>query len=207
MTERGPMAQSKPINPWVKSALELGPVLGFFVVYMWIKDETYPIWGRDYDGFIVATAGFVPVLLVSIGVLWKLTGKLSRMQVMTAILVIFFGGLTVIFNDEAFFKIKTTIVYGMFAAILGIGLLRGQSYLAFVMEDLMPIAQEGWMLLTKRLAGMFAAMAAANEFVWRTMSTEVWVKFETFLLPAALFAFFIAQAKMLERYSLEKDDS
>lgn len=207
MTERGPMAEQKPINPWVKSALELGPVLGFFIVYMRIKDEVYPIWGRDYDGFIVATAGFVPILLLSIAILWKLTGKLSRMQVMTAILVIVFGTLTVIFNDEAFFKIKTTIVYGMFAVILGVGLLRGQSYLAFVMEDLMPIAQEGWMLLTKRLAGMFAAMAVANEFVWRTMSTEFWVKFETFALPAALFAFFIAQAKMLERYSLEKDDS
>lgn len=207
MTERGPMAEHKPINPWVKSALELGPVLGFFIVYMRIKEETYPIWGRDYDGFIVATAGFVPVLLLSIAILWKLTGKLSRMQVMTAILVIFFGALTVIFNNEAFFKIKTTIVYGMFAVILGIGLLRGQSYLAFVMEDLMPIAQEGWMLLTKRLAGMFAAMAVSNEFVWRTMSTEFWVKFETFALPAALFAFFIAQAKMLERYSLENDDS
>ena len=166
MTERGPMAEHKPINPWVKSALELGPVLGFFIVYMRIKDEVYPIWGRDYDGFIVATAGFVPILLLSIAILWKLTGKLSRMQVMTAILVIVFGTLTVIFNDEAFFKIKTTIVYGM-----------------------------------------FAAMAVANEFVWRTMSTEFWVKFETFALPAALFAFFIAQAKMLERYSLEKDDS
>ncbi len=206
MSERGPMAEQKPINPWVKMALELGPVLGFFVVYMRIKDEVYPIWGRDYDGFIVATAGFVPVLLLSIAILWKLTGKLSRMQIMTAVLVIVFGGLTVIFNDEAFFKIKTTIVYGMFATILGIGLLRGQSYLAFVMEDLMPLAQEGWMRLTKRLTAMFAAMAIANEIVWRTMDTEFWVKFETFALPAALFAFFIAQARMLERYSLEKDD-
>ncbi len=206
MSERGPMAEQKPINPWVKMALELGPVLGFFIVYMRIKDEVYPIWGRDYDGFIVATAGFVPVLLLSIAILWKLTGKLSRMQIMTAVLVIVFGGLTVIFNDEAFFKIKTTIVYGMFATILGIGLLRGQSYLAFVMEDLMPLAQEGWMRLTKRLTAMFAAMAIANEIVWRTMDTEFWVKFETFALPAALFAFFIAQARMLERYSLEKDD-
>ncbi|MDD9717581.1 MULTISPECIES: inner membrane-spanning protein YciB [Dinoroseobacter] len=198
------MAEQKPINPWVKTGLELGPVLGFFIVYMRIKDEVYPILGQDYSGFIVATVGFIPILLLSIAILWKLTGKLSRMQIMTAVLVIVFGGLTVIFNDEAFFKIKTTIVYGMFAAILGVGLLRGQSYLAFVMEDLMPIAQEGWMLLTKRLAAMFAAMAGANEIVWRTMSTEFWVKFETFALPAALFAFFIAQAKMLERYSLEK---
>ena len=76
----------------------------------------------------------------------------------------------------------------------------------WIMADFLPMAQEGWMRLTKRLTAMFASMAIANEIVWRTMDTEFWVKFETFALPAALFAFFIAQARMLERYSLEKDD-
>ena len=189
----------KTIYPWQKSALELGPVLGFFVVYMMVKDETYTIFGREYDGFIVVTAGFVPVLLVSIAIIWKLTGKLSRMQIVTAVLVIVFGGLTVIFNNDAFFKMKTTIVYGLFAVLLGIGLLRGQSYLAYVMEDLMPLAHDGWMVLTRRLTGMFAAMAVANEAVWRTMSTEFWVKFETFALPAALFAFFMLQGSLFEQ--------
>lgn len=189
----------KTISPWLKSALELGPVLGFFVVYMMVKDETYTIFGREYDGFIVVTAGFVPVLLASIAIIWKLTGKLSRMQIVTAVLVIVFGALTVIFNNDAFFKMKTTIVYGMFAVLLGIGLMRGQSYLAYVMEDLMPLAQDGWMVLTRRLTGMFAAMAVANEAVWRTMSTEFWVKFETFALPAALFAFFMLQGKLFEQ--------
>ncbi len=193
------MAEKK-INPWLKSALELGPVLGFFVVYMMVKDQTYTIFGREYDGFIVVTAGFVPVLLLSIAILWKLTSKLSRMQIVTAVLVIFFGALTVIFNNDAFFKMKTTIVYGMFAVLLGIGLLRGQSYLAYVMEDLMPLAHDGWIVLTRRLTGMFAVMAVANEVVWRTMSTEFWVKFETFALPAALFAFFMLQGKLFEQH-------
>jgi intracellular septation protein len=199
------MAERKPIKPWLKMGLELGPVLVFFVGYMRIKDDSFLILGREYGGFIVATAAFVPLLLASMAALWWLTGKLSKMQVVTAVLVIFFGALTVIFNDEAFFKLKTTIVYTLFAGLLGIGLLRGQSYLAYVMEDMMPIAHEGWMILTRRLAAMFGAMAVANEIVWRTMSTEFWVKFETFALPACLFAFFIAQAKMLERYSLEDD--
>lgn len=190
----------KTINPWLKSALELGPVLGFFVVYMMVKDETYTVFGREYDGFIVVTAGFVPILLASIAIIWKLTGKLSRMQIVTAVLVIVFGGLTVIFNNDAFFKMKTTIVYGLFALLLGIGLYRGKSYLAYVMEDLMPLAQEGWMVLTRRLTGMFAAMAVTNEVVWRTMSTEFWVKFETFALPAALFAFFMLQGKLFEQH-------
>ncbi|WP_425091871.1 inner membrane-spanning protein YciB [Tropicimonas sp. S265A] len=199
------MAEHKPINPWLKMGLELGPVLIFFVGYMRIKDDMFEIMGREYSGFIVATTAFIPILFLSMGVLWWLTGKLSKMQIVTAIMVIFFGALTVIFNNEAFFKMKTTIVYALFAGILGVGLLRGQSYLAYVMEDMMPIAEEGWMILTRRLAGMFGAMAVANEVVWRTMSTEFWVKFETFFLPACLFAFFIAQARMLERYSLEED--
>ncbi|MEM8581969.1 MAG: inner membrane-spanning protein YciB [Pseudomonadota bacterium] len=199
------MQEKQPINPWLKMGLELGPVLLFFVGYMRIKDETFLILGREYSGFIVATTAFIPVLFLSMGILWWLTGKLSKMQIVTAVMVIVFGALTVIFNNEAFFKMKTTIVYALFAGLLGIGLLRGQSYLAYVMEDMMPIAEEGWMILTRRLTAMFAAMAVANEVVWRTMSTEFWVKFETFALPACLFAFFIAQAKMLERYSLEED--
>ena len=123
------------INPTLKFALELGPPILFFVAYLWLKDESFTIGGRDYDGFIVVTAGFVPLLLASIAALWKLTGKLSRMQIFTAFMVVFFGGLTAWFNDERFFKMKTTIVYGLFAALLGIGLWRGQSWLELFMGD------------------------------------------------------------------------
>ncbi|MEC7258104.1 MAG: septation protein IspZ, partial [Pseudomonadota bacterium] len=133
------MPESKPereINVWVKQALELGPPILFFLIYMRIRDETYTWNGVDYSGFIVSTLIFVPIMLVSMAVLWRLTGKLSRMQIFTAFMVIFFGGLTAWFNDERFFKMKTSIVYGVFAALLGIGLLRGQSWLAYVMGDM-----------------------------------------------------------------------
>ena len=200
------MKDSKPINPWVKQVLELGPPILFFVAYLQIKDNTYTFGGVDYDGFIVAAAGFVPVLLVAMGILWKLTGKLSRIQVLTAILVIVFGGLTVWFNDERFFKMKTTIVYGIFAGLLGIGLLRGQSWLAYVMDEMMPMEPEGWMILTRRLTAMFAALAVANEVVWRTMSTETWVKIETFAFPAVLFVFLMAQIMTLQKYVIEDED-
>ncbi|MBT8474070.1 MAG: septation protein IspZ, partial [Alphaproteobacteria bacterium] len=102
----------KPINPVTKQVLELGPPLLFFAAYIYLRDQTFTFGGTEYDGFIVAAAAFVPVLLVSIAILWKMTGKLSRMQIFTAVLVVFFGGLTVWFNDERFFKMKTTIVYG-----------------------------------------------------------------------------------------------
>ena len=195
----------KTISPAVKQTLELGPPLLFFVVYLWIKDRTYTIGGVDYDGFIVAAAGFVPILLVSIAVLWWLTGKLSRIQVLTAFMVIVFGGLTVWFNDGNFFKMKTTIVYAIFATVLGFGLLRGQSWLAYILNDAMPMQHDGWMILTRRLCGMFAALAVANEIIWRTMSTETWVKIETFGFPVALVGFLFWQITALQQY-LETDE-
>ena len=192
-------------NPWAKQALELGPPLLFFVAYLWIRDEVYVIGGTEYSGFIVAAAAFVPVLLASIAALWWLTGKISRMQVFVAILVTVFGGLTVIFNDTTFFKMKTTIVYALFAGLLGIGLLRGQSWLALLMAEAIPMRPEGWMILTRRLAAVFAAMAVANEIVWRSMSDTTWVTFETFGLPIALTAFLWWQIMRLQPYMIEKD--
>jgi intracellular septation protein len=137
--------------------------------------------------------------------LWFLTGKLSRMQIFTAFMVIFFGGLTAWFNDERFFKMKTTIVYGMFAALLGIGLLQGRSYLAYVMNELMPMREEGWMILTRRLCAVFALLAVANEVVWRTMSTDAWVKIETFAFPIALMAFLMWQFMSLSDHMIEEE--
>jgi intracellular septation protein len=196
----------KPLNPWLKTGLELGPPILFFIAYMRLQDTTLTIGGTEYDGFIIVTAAFVPILLASIAVLWKLTGQISRIQVFTAIMVVVFGGLTVWLNDERFFKMKTTLVYGFFAVMLGIGLLRGQSWLKFLMGELLPMRHEGWMILTRRIAGAFAFMATANEVVWRTQSTEFWVTFETFGLPAFLFAVFMSQAKLIERYALTSGD-
>lgn len=195
----------KQINPAVKQVLELGPPLLFFAFYLYVRDETYTIGGTDYDGFIIAAAVFVPILLASIAILWKLTGKLSRMQVFTAVLVIVFGGLTVWFNDERFFKMKTTIVYGLFAGILGIGLLQGRSYLAWVMSEFLPMRDEGWMILTRRLTLCFAGLAIGNEIVWRTMSTDAWVKIETFGFPLILFLFLWLQIVALQKYLIEDD--
>ncbi|MFT4701965.1 MAG: intracellular septation protein [Yoonia sp.] len=196
---------TKPINPILKQVLELGPTLIFFLIYLRIKDETYTIGGTEYSGFIVATLIFVPVLLIAMGILWALTKSLSRMQLFTAFMVIFFGGLTAYFNDERFFKMKTSIVYGCFSVILGIGLLRGRSYLEWVMGDFLPMQQEGWMILTKRITVMFIALAIANELIWRTQTTELWVKLETFVFPVVLFVFLWLQIVGLQRFLIEPD--
>ena len=190
----------RQVNTWVKLLLELGPVVAFFVGYSRLKEEVFTFGGSEYAGFVVVTAAFIPLMLVSTGILWALTGKLSRMQVLTLVIIVVFGGLTVWLNNDAFFKMKPTIIYVLFAGILGFGLLRGQSYLAALMGEVMPMQPEGWLILTRRMAWFFAALAVSNEAVWRLMSTDAWVNFKTFGLTAALFVFFMAQGKLVQRY-------
>lgn len=200
------MAEAKKINTWLKLGLELGPVILFFVAYGRLKDQTFTIAGTDYGGFIIVTAFFIPLLLISTGILWKLTGHLSRMQVVTAVLVIVFGGLSVWFNDERFFKMKPTMIYLFFGGTLAIGLLQGKSYLQYVMEEAMPLQDEGWMILTKRLALFFIVLAVLNEVIWRGFSTDTWVTFKTFGLTAAVFLFFMTQGKLFSQYGVEQPE-
>lgn len=195
----------KKINPMLKLALELGPIILFFIGFSRMKDQTFTIAGTSYSGFIVMTAVFIAMILVTTGILWALTGKLSRMQVMTLVLVIVMGGLSVWLNDERFIKMKPTLLYLAFGGILGFGLLRGKSYLSAVMEEAMPMQPEGWMILTRRLTAFFFALAVANEAVWRLMSTEAWVNFKTFGLTAALFLFFMTQARLFETYGVKDE--
>ncbi|MFY0692008.1 MAG: septation protein IspZ [Paracoccaceae bacterium] len=197
----------RKIHPGLKFALEFGPIVAFFIGYVRFKEDVFTVGGVEYDGFIAVTAAFIPILLVSTGILWWLTGHLSRMQLVTAVLVVVFGGMSIWFNDDRFFKMKPTIIYLIFAGALGIGLARGQSYLAFMMEELIPLKPEGWMILTKRMALFFFALAVANEIVWRTMSTDAWVNFKTFGLTLAIFGFFMTQGKLFQLYSTEDEKS
>ncbi|MGR3456151.1 inner membrane-spanning protein YciB [Pseudooceanicola sp.] len=191
---------------WVKPALELGPIVAFFAAYLLLKDRVFTIGGRDYDGFIVVTAGFIPLILLCTGILWKLTGKLSKMQIVTAVVITVFGGLSVWLNDDRFFKMKPTLIYLIFGGLLGIGLLRGESWLKMVMEEAIPLDHEGWMKLTRRLCAFFLALAVLNELVWRTQTTEAWVWFKTFGLTAALFVFFMTQGKLFQEHGTEKGE-
>ena len=196
----------RKINPILKQVLELGPTVVFFLIYMWIKDESFTLGGTEYSGFIVAALILIPLLLVATLALWLLTGSISRMQIFVGVMVVFFGGLTAWFNDATFFKMKTTFVYGTFALILGAGLLRGKSLLQWVMAEALAMKPEGWMILTRRLALMFAALAVANEVIWRTQSEATWVVLETFAMPAALFLFLMANFMALQRYLIEEPE-
>jgi len=201
------MSDVKKVNPFVKLLLELGPIVVFFIAYGKMKDQTFAYNGTDYNGFIVVTALFVPLLALTTFILYRLTGKLSAMQIMTLVIVVVFGGLSVWFNDERFFKMKPTMIYLLFAGMLGFGLMRGQSYLQLVMGEAMPLKHEGWMILTKRITLFFLVLAVTNEVVWRTMSTDAWVNFKVFGLTAAVFAFFMTQGKLMQKYAVEEDEA
>jgi len=201
------VAEKKKINTWLKMALELGPVVLFFVAYGRMKDQTFMIGGTEYGGFILVTAGFIPLLLISTGILWKLTGHLSRMQIVTAILVIVFGGMSVWFNDERFFKMKPTFIYLFFGGALGFGLLQGRSYMQYVMEEALALKHEGWMILTRRMMMFFFTLAVLNEIMWRFFSTDAWVTFKTFGLTGAIFMFFMTQSSLFAKYMIEPEES
>jgi intracellular septation protein len=195
----------KKINPILKQCLELGPLVLLFAGFMLLRGQTFHLFGQDYGAFIVMTAVFVPLMVAATGALWFLTGKLSNMQIFTVILVVILGGMSVWFNDEHFIKMKPTFLYLIAALILFVGLLRGQSYLANLLGEVLPLQPEGWMIFTRRMTVFFVALAVANEVVWRNMSTEFWISFKLFGLTAALFAFLFAQYKLFEKYGLPED--
>lgn len=200
MTEQTP---GRKLSPTVKLALDFGPILAFFLAYALFKDRVFSFRGTDYSGFVAVTAMFVPLLAATTLISWRLTGKLSKMNVMTLVLVVLFGGLTIWFNDERFFKMKPTMIYAIFAFILLAGLARGKSYLAMVMDEVLPMQPAGWMILTRRLCIFFAVLALGNEVIWRNFSTDTWVAFKTFGLTLGVFGFFLFQGKLFETYAMK----
>ncbi len=193
----------KTYDPKMKAALEYGPLLAFMVGYWLVKDRTFMVSGVEYSGFVAITAVFIVIFAASILALWKLTGKLSAMQVFTLAVIVFMGGLTVWFNDPHFIKMKPTIIYIAFAAGLGIGLLQGKSYLRLVLGEALPMQDEGWMILTRRMTVFFVVLALANEVVWRNFSDGTWVTFKVVGLTVAMFAFLLSQARVMERYGIK----
>ena len=200
--------EKKKIHPLLKLALEMGPIMIFFMAY---KFATVPNGASDEERqltqLLFATGIFIPTILISLAISWILTRSLPKMAVMTAVVVVVMGGLTLWLKDDTFIKMKPTILYALFAAILGFGLMRGQSYLQYVMEDSMPLKPEGWMIFTKRFALFFVGLAIVNEIVWRGFGTDIWVNFKTFALPVATFVFIFSQMGVFSKYAIEEDES
>lgn len=195
----------KQVNPGVKAALEFGPLVLFLIAFFLLKDRHFLIGGTEYKGIIVVTGGFVLVMTLATGLLWKLSGTLSRMQVFGLVSVIFLGGLTVMMNDERYLKMKPTLYYLICGSILGIGLLRGKSYLQSMMGATLPLREEGWMILTRRFTMFFFTLAVLNEVIWRNFSTEFWVIFKVGGIIGLTAIFMAFHLKFIERYAAEED--
>jgi intracellular septation protein len=193
----------RTLHPLVKLGLEIGPIAVFFLAYRWATvDEGLPIDEQQLEKILFATLVFIPAIVASVVFMRLWTGKLPRLALWTAIMVTVFGGLTLILRDDTFVKMKPAINYTLFVAILGFGLLRGQSYLGYLMDELIPMEREGWVTFTKRICVFRLVLAVANEIVWRQFGTDAWVTFRTFVLPAANFAFIMSQLPLFQRHAL-----
>ena len=204
--------------PLLKLFLDLGPLVVFFATFKFgrelLENPTVhglmlPLTGGkalagQSGPLFLATACFIVVSVAALGVSWLMTRHLPRMAVVTAVVVAAFGGLTLWLQDETFIKMKPTIAYAIFTAILGFGLLRGQSYLKALMGTMIPLDDEGWLIFTRRWVMFFIAMAILNEAVWRTQSTEFWVTFKTFAALPLTFVFLLFQAPLLKRHMVEE---
>ncbi len=142
-------------------------------------------------------------MAVSLPASWKLEHKLPTMPLVTTIFVLIFGGLTLYLHDELFIKIKVTIVYTLFSAILFGGLAFKRTLLKPLMQSALQLQDEGWRILTLRWAWFFLVLAVVNEVVRRELTTDQWVAFKTFGILTVTFVFMLAQIRLLQRYELE----
>jgi intracellular septation protein len=171
----------------LQPAVDYGPLAIFFVVYL-------------TAGLMAATAAIIAASLVALALAWTLQRRVPLIPLITAAVVAVFGGLTLWLQDETFIKMKPTIVQALFAAILLVGLAFRRPLLKPLLGRMMPpMSDAAWRQFTLRYALFFIAMALLNEVVWRAQSTDFWVTFKVFGLPALTIAFILAQMPFIAR--------
>lgn len=192
------------INPLLKFALELGPLLVFFFANLrgeWLID-TFPALGSIGDPIFLATFLFMVATAIALAVSWALTRTLPMMPLVSGVVVLVFGALTLYLQDEIFIKMKPTIVNGLFAAVLLGGLMFGKALLGYVFEAAFKLDSEGWRKLTLRWGLFFVFLAILNEVVWRNFSTDFWVAFKVWGTMPVTIAFTLSQMPLIMRHSL-----
>lgn len=193
-TETSARPPRKALNPIVKLVLELGPLALFFAVYSRL-------------GIFAATGVLMAGVVVTLGVSYALLRRVPIMPLVTAAIVLIFGSLTLFFHDETLIKIKPTALYLLFAAALFVGLALKKPILKILFDGALHVTEEGWRILTWHWAFFFMALAVLNEIIWRTQTTDLWVKFKTFgFLPLTLL-FALAQAPLIMRTETKAEET
>jgi intracellular septation protein len=146
-------------------------------------------------------------IVIALAIAYALTRHLPIMPLVTAIVVLVFGGLTLVLHDELFIKVKPTIIYVLFGGVLLVGLGFGKSLLGVVFDSVFHLTEEGWRRLTLRWALFFLALAVANEIVWRTQTTDVWVSFKVFGVMPLTFLFAALQYPLLQKYAAPESET
>lgn len=203
--EHDPNARDREeVNPLLKLALELGPLAVFFFANARgpMLVEWFPELADLGGPIFIATAAFMVAISISLSVSYVLTRRLPIMPVVTGVVVLVFGGLTLYLQDELFIKLKPTIVNVLFGSVLLGGLLFGKSLLGYVFDSVFKLDAEGWRKLTLRWGLFFFFLAVVNEVVWRSFSTDFWVSFKVFGMMPLTFVFTLSQMPLISKHSL-----
>jgi intracellular septation protein len=184
------MAKKKQLNPVLKLVLDVGPLVLFFAA-------------NSKFGIYAATGAFMAAILIALAVSYALTRHLAVMPLVTAVIVLVFGGLTLVLHDELFIKVKPTIIYVLFGGTLVGGLAFNKPLLGMVFDSVFHLREEGWRKLTWRWALFFFVLAILNEIVWRTQTTDFWVSFKLFGVVPLTFLFAALQVPLVTKYSVD----
>jgi intracellular septation protein len=197
----------KPINPFLKLILELGPLVVFFFANARGKAlaERFPSLAVFGGPIFFATAAFIVATILALVVSLIVTRRLPIMPFVTGIVVLVFGGLTLWLQDETFIKMKPTIVNTLFGVVLLGGLVFQKSLLGYVFDSVFRLTEEGWRKLTFRWGIFFLVLAVLNEVVWRNFSTDTWVDFKVFAIMPITVLFTMTQLPLINRYALPEE--
>jgi intracellular septation protein len=202
-------AKKPQLHPFLKPVLDLGPLVLFFLansrpaLFLPLVSPILPadVAAGERVGIFVATAVFMVAVVAALAISYVLMRRLPVMPLVTAVIVLVFGSLTLFLHDELFIKLKPTIIYVLFGGVLMGGLAFGTPLLGLVFDSVFHLTEEGWRKLTLRWALFFFALAILNEIVWRTQSTDVWVSFKVFGVVPLTFVFAALQYPLLTKYA------